>query len=83
MNINNAVRACLQASLHQQVVRAKILSVESPAEVVIDQVLPGDGQAENVEFVFGGEVNHLAGAIAAVVFVAVAVLAKRAVDVCQ
>ena len=82
MNINNAVRACLQASLHQQVVRAEILGVESPAEFVIDQVLPCDGKAEDVEFVFGGKVDHLAGPIAAVVFVTVAVLAEGAVDIC-
>jgi hypothetical protein len=82
MNIDNAMRASLQTSLHQDVILGEIRRVKSPTELVVDQVLPGDGQPEDVEFVFSGEVGHLAWAIPTVVFVSIAVLADWTIDIC-
>ena len=67
MNINNTMRARLQARLHQCIVLSKIGCVQGTAEDVVDEVLPGDGEAEDVESVGFGKVRHLAGAVAAAV----------------
>lgn len=67
MNIDNTMRARLQARLHQCVVLCKIGLVQGTAEDIVDEVLPGDGEAEDVESVGFGKVRHLAGAVAAAV----------------
>ena len=51
MNINYAMRACRQASLYKLVVLSKIRSIERAAKLIVDEVLPCDGQSEDVEFV--------------------------------
>ena len=67
MNIDNTLRARLQARLHQCIILFKIGLVKSTAEDVVDEVLPGDRQAKNVESVGFGKVRHLAGAVDAAV----------------
>ena len=68
MDINDAMCAGLQARLHQFIVLANIGLVKSTAEDVINEVLPGDGQAEDIESVVFGKVRHLAGAVVTIVF---------------
>lgn len=68
MNIDNTMRARRQARLHQCIVLSKVGIVKSTAEDVVDEILPGDGEAEDVESVRFGKVRHLAGAVAATVF---------------
>ena len=68
MNIDNTMRARRQARLHQCIILSEIGFVKSTAEDVVDEVLPGDGEAEDVESVRLGKVRHLAGAVAAAVF---------------
>ena len=67
MDIDDAMRARLQARLHQLIVLAKIGLVKSTAEDVINEVLPGDGQAKDIECVVFGKVRHLAGAVVSTV----------------
>ena len=63
MNIDDAMRAQLQACLHQVIILAKVGLVKSTAEDVVNEVLPGDGQAKYIEFVVVSKVGHLAGAV--------------------
>ena len=63
MNIDDAMRARFQARLHQIIVLAKIDLVKSTAEDAVNEVLPGDGQAKDIESVVFGKVRHLAGAV--------------------
>ena len=68
MDIDDAMRTRLQARLHQLIVLAKIGLVKSTAEDVINEVLPANGQAEDIEFVVFGKVRHLGGAVVSIVF---------------
>ena len=68
MDIDDAMRARLQTRLHQFIVLAKIGLVKSTAEDVINEVLPGDGQAKDVESVVFGKMRHLGGAVVGTVF---------------
>ena len=63
MNINNTMGARLQARLHQCVILAKIGCVKGATEDIVDEVLPGNGKAENVETVIFGKMRHLAGTV--------------------
>ena len=63
MNIDNTVRTCRQAGLHQGIVLSKISFVQGAAEDAVDEVLPADGEAEDVETVVLGKVGHLCGAV--------------------
>ena len=67
MNIDNTMCARLQARLHQCIVLSKIGFVKGTAEDVIDEVLPGDREAKDVESVAFGKMGHLTGAIATTV----------------
>ena len=67
MNIDNTMCARLQARLHQCIVLSKIGFVKGTAEDVIDEVLPGDREAKDVESVAVGKMGHLASAIATAV----------------
>ena len=67
MNIDNTMRARLQARLHKFVIFSKIGFVQSTAHNVIDEILPADGEAKDVESVVFGKVRHLAGTVAAAV----------------
>ena len=67
MNIDNAMRARLQARLHQCIVLLKVRFVKRTAEDAVDEILPGDREAEDVESVRRGKVCHLGGAVAAAV----------------
>lgn len=67
MNINNTMRTRSQARLHQCIVLCKIGLVESTAEDIIDEILPGDGEAKDVESIGFCKMCHLAGTIAAAV----------------
>lgn len=74
MNIDNTMRTRLQARLHQCVILSKIGFVKSTAEDIVDEILPGDREAEDVESVVLRKVFHLASAVVA------AVLGERWVD---
>ncbi len=69
MNIDNAMRARLQARLHQSVVLAKVARVQGAPEDIVDEVLPGDGESEDVEAVVLCKVRHLGRAVVAAVLV--------------
>ena len=62
VDVEDAEGAGVEAGLHQEVVFAEVGGVESAAEVVVDEVLPGDGEAESVHVVVFDEVGHLARA---------------------
>lgn len=68
------MRTRLQARLHQCIILSKIGFVKFTAEDVVDEKLPGDGEAEDVESVLLRKVCHLASAVVA------AVLGERWVD---
>ena len=68
MDIDDAMRARLQARLHQLVVLAKLGLVKSTAEDVVNEVLPGNGQAKDIESVVFGKVRHLGGTVVTIVF---------------
>lgn len=51
--------AGVQAALHEGIVVAEVCGVEGAAEDAIDEVLPGDWEAEGVEAVLLHEVVHL------------------------
>lgn len=60
VHIDNAhLRGCLQACLNQIVVGREVVRIEGAAEIVVDEILPRDGKAEDVESVIVGEVLHL------------------------
>lgn len=65
MNIDNTMCAGFQARLHQCIVLCEIGRVERTAEDIIDEILPGDGEAENVESVIFCKMRHLPGTVAA------------------
>ena len=67
MNIDNTMRARLQARLHQFVILPKICFVQSTALNVVDEVLPPDREAKDVESVVFSEVRHLAGTVVAAI----------------
>ena len=64
MNIDNTMRARSQARLDQGIVLCKIGLVKSTAEDVVDEVLPADREAKDVESIALGKMRHLAGAVA-------------------
>ena len=68
MNIDDTIRTRLQAPLHQCIILSEIVAVKSATKDVVDKVLPGDRQAEDVEPVGFGKVGHLGGAVYATVF---------------
>ena len=67
MDIDDAMRARLQARLHQFIILSKICFVQSTALDIIDEVLPPDGEAKDVESVVFSEVRHLAGTVVAAI----------------
>lgn len=67
MNIDNTMRTRRQAVLHQCIVLCKIGLVESTAEDIIDEILPCDGEAKDIESAAFCEMCHLAGTVAAAV----------------
>ena len=67
MNIDNTMRTRFDARLHQCIVLCKIGLIERTAENIIDEILPGDGEAKNVEAVGLCEMCHLAGTVAAAI----------------
>jgi hypothetical protein len=60
VDIDYAERACTKTTLDQLVIDASVGAVEGSSELVVHQVLPRDGQAENVQAVVLDEVLHLA-----------------------
>ena len=74
MNIDNTMGTRLQARLHQCVILCQVRLIEGTAEDVVDQVLPADGKAEDVEPVVFGKVRHLPGTVVA------AILLKGRID---
>ena len=67
MNIDNTMCTRLQARLHQCIVLSKVSFVKSTAEDIIDEVLPGDREAKDVESVIFGKMCHLASTVTAAV----------------
>ena len=67
MNIDNTMRTRSQARLHQCIVLCKIGLVERTAEDIIDEILPGDGEAKDVESVGFCKMCHLPGTVAAAI----------------
>lgn len=72
MQVDHAVGAGREAPANQLVIVSEVGRIQGPAKVVVDEVLPRDGEAEDVEVVCGDEMEHLGGAVAqGVVWVAV------------
>ena len=67
MNIDDTMRARLQACLHQFVILPKICFVQSTALNVIDEVLPPDREAKDVESIVFSKVRHLASTVVAAI----------------
>lgn len=63
MNINYTIRAGGQARLHKAVVLGEVASIEGASKLVVDQILPSDGQTEHIELIIVNEVLHLCSRI--------------------
>lgn len=61
LDVDDAACAGGEAGLHELVVLVGFGGVKGAADLVVDEPLPGDGQAENVELVVIDKVRHLAG----------------------
>ena len=59
VDVENAFSASGNACLHELVVSAEEGLVEWAAEVVVEEILPADGEAEDVKMVVAGEMLHL------------------------
>jgi hypothetical protein len=63
VDVNNAKRcAGVEAALDLLVIRVPVVGVEGAAEVVVQEELPSDWDAEGVQAVVFGEVLHLVDA---------------------
>ena len=63
VDVDYAVCARGEAGLHFVVVGFEVCGVEGPAKGVVDEVLPGDVESEDVEVVVADEVLHLARSV--------------------
>lgn len=61
MNIDNALGACRQATLHQLVVCPEICRIEYATNNIICEILPGYSKTKYVEVVLRGKMLHLCG----------------------
>ena len=61
VHVDDAERAGRKARLHDLVVGTEEVCVQRASEVVVDEVLPSDRNAEEVELVILGKVLHLRG----------------------
>lgn len=67
VQVDDALGPRVQAGLDERVVLGEVLGVEVDAQPVVGQVLPPDGQAEDVEPEVSREVLHLSRAVGAAV----------------
>lgn len=67
VQVDDALGAGIQARLHQRIVLGEICGVEVDAELVVRQVLPCDGQAEDVQSEVVPEVLHLPDTVGATI----------------
>jgi hypothetical protein len=69
VQVDDAKRTGCQTTLDQLIVSSQDGCIKSAAKLVLDEVLPADGQAVGVELVILGEVLHLGDTVAARVHV--------------
>ena len=69
VNIDNTVSTSDQTSLDQGVVFGEIRRVQRATDLIIDEVLPPNGQSERVQTIVVNEVLHLTRTILTVVLV--------------
>ena len=55
--------ASIQTALYELVICSEIGAVQRSAELIVDEVLPGDWETEGIQSVVGYEVLHLCVAI--------------------
>jgi len=65
MDVDYTICSCRQAGLHELIVAGEIRGIKRPAEFAVDKELPCHWQTEDVELVFGNEMAHLTGTVAA------------------
>lgn len=63
MYIDDTVGASCQASLHQRIILAEIRGIQRPSDIVVDEILPGNGQSVQIHSIIVREVVHLTNAI--------------------
>lgn len=63
MNIHYTIRASGQARLHQAIVLGQVAGMKRGSKLVVDQVLPSDGQTERIELIFLDEMLHLCSGV--------------------
>jgi hypothetical protein len=67
VDVNDTVSTSDQASLDQVVVFLEIRCVESATNLVVDEILPPNGQTEDVQTVVVDEVLHLTSTVLAII----------------